>query len=380
VAIKETMKAVLVSPNFLYRYEEELPVPNDHPYPLSDFELASRLSYFLWSTLPDQELFDAAYRGILQDTTVLKQQVKRMLNDPKSKTFAESFATQWFGINNLRDINPVDPLRFPEMTRSLREAMYQEAVEYFYYVLNNGNFLDLIDSDYTFLNEELARHYGIAGVEGQEMRKVQLTDRRRGGVLGMGSVLASTSMPLRTSPVLRGKWVLEEIMGTPPPPPPPDAGELPEAASHKKDANLRQLLEAHRAKPSCANCHQKMDPIGFGLENFDPLGRWRDSYGDAPIIAWDTLPSGEVFKGPEDLKKILRTKEDEFARNLSEKMFIYATGRNVGFVDELFLQRLVKNLKDNRFNPEKFIIELVNLEAFRYKVNDKGERFLVASN
>ena len=381
LAIKETMKAVLVSANFLYRYEEELPVPVDQPYALSSFELASRLSYFLWSTLPDQELFDAAYKGELQDSVFLQAQVKRMLQDPKARHFAESFVTQWFGISRFRETNPLDPLRFPELTPSLRNSMYQEMVEYFNYVLNDSrNFLDLIDSDFTFLNEELANHYGIAGVEGKGMRKVQLTDRRRGGVLGMGSVLASTSMPLRTSPVLRGKWVLEEIMGTPPPPPPPDAGELPEAASHKKDANLRQLLEAHRAKPTCANCHQKMDPIGFGLENFDPLGRWRDSYGDAPIIAWDTLPSGEVFKGPEDLKRILRTKEDEFARNLSEKMFIYATGRNVGFVDELFLQRLVKNLKDNRFNPEKFIIELVNLEAFRYKVNDKGERFLVASN
>lgn len=380
VAIKETMKAVLVSANFLYRYEEELPVPIDHPYPLSNFELASRLSYFLWSTLPDQELFDAAIHSELQDSAVLRMQVKRMLKDPKAMHFAESFVTQWFGISHFREINPLDPKRFPELTPSLRDAMYQEMVEYFAYVLNGSrNFLDLLDSDYTFLNEQLANHYGIGGVKGEAMRKVQLNDRRRGGVLGMGSVLATTSMPLRTSPVLRGKWVLEEIMGTPPPPPPPDAGELPEA-SHNKNANLRELLAAHRAKPTCANCHQKMDPIGFGLENYDPLGRWRDSYGDQPIIAWDTLPSGEAFRGPEELKKILRSKEDEFARNLSEKMFIYATGRNVGFVDELFIQRLVKNLKDNRFDPESFIIELVNLEAFRYKVNDKGERFLVASN
>ncbi len=380
LAVKETMKAVLVSANFLYRYEEELDVPIDYSYALSNFELASRLSYFLWSTLPDQELFDAAIQNKLQDSTFLQAQVKRMLKDPKAKHFAESFVTQWFGISRFRETNPLDPGRFPELTPSLRNAMYQEMVAYFNYVLNGSrNFLDLIDSDYTFLNEELARHYGIDGVEGEEIRKVQLTDRRRGGVLSMGSVLATTSMPLRTSPVLRGKWVLEEIMGTPPPPPPPDAGELPEA-SHKKNANLRQLLAAHRAKPTCANCHQKMDPIGFGLENYDPSGRWRESYGDAAIIAWDTLPSGESFRGPEELKKILRTKEDEFARNLSEKMFIYATGRGVGFVDELFIQRLVKNLKGNNFDPEKFIIELVQLEAFRYKVNDKGERFIVASN
>jgi hypothetical protein len=259
--------------------------------------------------------------------------------------------------------------------------MYHEMVEYFYHVLTKSqNFLELVDSDYTFLNEELANHYGIEGVKGKAMRKVALRNRNRGGILGMGSVLATTSMPLRTSPVLRGKWVLEEILGTPPPPPPPDAGELPEEASSDKNASIRHLLAVHRAKPACAGCHQKMDPIGFGLENFDPIGRWRTSYGDKPIVVtWDTLPSGEVFSGPAELKKILLKKEDEFARTLSEKMFVYATGRSVGFTDELYMQRLSKNLKENRFNTEKFILELVNLEPFRYKVNDKGEKFKVTS-
>jgi hypothetical protein len=381
LAIKETLKAVLMSPNFLYRYEEEQPVPVDYPYALSNFELASRLSYFLWSTLPDKELFDAAYREDLQSPAVLNRQVKRMLQDPKAKRFAESFATQWFGVSRFRENNPVDPERFPEMTPSLRNVMYQEVVEYFYHVLTESrNFLDLVDSDYTFLNEELARHYGIEGVYGEQMRKVALQDRNRGGILGMGSVLTSTSLPLRTSPVLRGKWVLEEILGTPPPPPPPDAGELPEESATDENASIRDLLVVHRSNPACASCHQKMDPIGFGLENFDPIGRWRSSYGDKPIVAaWDTLPSGEVFSGPAELKKILLTKEDEFARTLSEKMFVYAIGRNAGFSDELFMQRLVKNLKENRFDTEEFIIELVNLEPFRYKVNDKNDKFKVAS-
>lgn len=380
IAIKETFKAVLVSPNFLYRYEEELPVAIDHAYPLSSFELATRLSYFLWSTLPDRELFDAAYRGDLQDSVAITRQVQRMLRDPMAKNFAESFITQWFGVSSFRDTNPLDPERFPELTQSLRDAMYQEMVEYFYHILiTKGSFLDLLDSDFTFLNEELAKHYGIDGVRGEQMRKVILKNRTRGGVLGMGSVLASTSMPLRTSPVLRGKWVLEEILGTPPPPPPPDAGDLPEEASTNKNASIRDLLTEHRANPACAGCHQKMDPIGFGLENFDPTGRWRKSYGEKPIIAWDTLPSGEVFDGPTELKKILVTKENEFARTLSEKMFVYAVGRNVGFVDELYIQTLVKNLKENCFNTEKFIIELVNLAPFRYKVNDKGERLITKS-
>lgn len=380
IALKETFKAVLVSPNFLYRYEEELPVPVDHPYPISNFELASRLSYFLWTTLPDQELFDVAYNGTLQDPEVLNRQVKRMLRDPKAKNFAASFVTQWFGVSRFRETNPLDPHRFPEMTTSLRTAMYDEVVEYFYYILTESrNFLDLIDSDYTFVNEELAKHYGIEGVKGDHMRKVTLQNRNRGGVLGMGSVLATTSMPLRTSPVLRGKWVLEEILGTAPPPAPPDVGELPPEATTDENASIRELLTLHRAQPACAGCHQRMDPIGFGLENFDAAGRWRESYGTTPIIAWDTMPGEGVFNGPQGLKKILLNHEDDFARSIAEKMFIYATGRNVGFTDELFIQRLVKNLKENRFNTEQFIMALVNLEPFRYKVNDKGERLIVAS-
>jgi hypothetical protein len=381
LAIKETLKAVLISPNFLYRYEEELPVPIDHPYPLSNFEVASRLSYFLWTSLPDEELFQAAYRDDLQDPQVLIRQVKRMLKDPKAKHFAESFVTQWFGISRFRESNPLDPIKFPEMTPSLRNAMYQEMVEYFYYVLTGSrNFLDLIHSDYTFVNEELASHYGIEGVKGKQMRKVILKDQNRGGVMTMGSVLASTSMPLRTSPVLRGKWVLEEILGTPPPPPPPDVGELPEEANTDPNASMRDLLILHRSKAACANCHERMDPIGFGFENFDATGRWRTHYGKRPVVAWDTMPTGEIFRGPAELKQILLAKEDDFARTLSEKMFIYATGRNVRFQDELFIQRLVKNLKENRFDTEKFIIELVTMEPFRFKVNDKGERFVVASN
>lgn len=375
-AVMETFKAVLISPNFLYRFEEEQPM--DHPYPLSTFELASRLSFFLWSSLPDNELFEVAYREDLQDPDILSKQVKRMLNDPKAKRFSESIATQWFGITKLKDGSPVDPERFPEFTPSLRQAMYDELVEYFHHVLTESkNFLELIDSDYTFLNEELANHYGIKGVEGSEMRKVALTDRNRGGILGMGSVLTATSLPLRTSPVLRGKWVLEEILGTPAPPPPPDAGELSEEEAGKEGASIRDLLVLHRSKAECQSCHQKMDPIGFGLENFDPVGRWRTGYGEQPIIAWDTLSSGEIFNGPAELKKILISKDELFARNLSEKIFTYAIGRNVEFKDELYIQELVKNLQDNNFDTEEFILALVKSYPFRYKVNDSAEKFRI---
>ena len=374
LALKETFKAVIVSPKFLYRYEEEQPV--DQPYPLSNFELATRLSYFLWSSSPDKELFDIAYRGNLLDTVVLKQQVIRMLNDPKTSRFSESFVTQWFGITTLRESSPVDPTRFPEFTPAVRNAMYNETVQYFHHVLTESkNFLDLINSNYTFLNEGLANYYGIPGVKGDSLRKVVLHDNVRGGVIGMGSVLASTSLPLRTSPVKRGQFVLEEILGTPAPPPPPDAGELPEEKAAAENASMRDLLVLHRSKPSCQGCHQKMDPIGFGLENFDPTGRWRNGYGNTPIIAWDTLPSGEVFNGPAELKKILVTKEALFARVISEKMFTYALGRNVEFTDELYIQNLVNNLLENKFNSEKFILKLVCSPPFRYAVNDKLEKY-----
>lgn len=380
LAIKETLKAVLISPKFLYRYVEEQPI--DYPYPLSNFELASRLSYFLWSSSPDKELFEVAYRGNLHNPAVLKKQVKRMLKDPKTKRFSESFATQWFGISNLREINPVDPNRFPEFTPFLRYVLYQETVEYFHYVLTESkNFLDLINSNYTFLNEKLAEHYDIPGVKGDSLRKVVLKDRTRGGVMGMGSILASTSLPLRTSPVKRGQWVLEELLGTPAPPPPPDAGELPEEEAAAEDASIRELLVLHRSKPACQSCHEKMDPIGFGFENFDPVGRWRDSYGgEKPIIAWDTLGSGEPFNGPVELKKILVSKNDLFARVIAEKMFAYALGRNVDFTDELFIKSLVENLLENNFNTELFIMELVNSRPFRYAVNDKLEKYALNKN
>ena len=367
-AIQETMKAVLVSPHFLYRVEDEQ--PTDTPYSLSGFELASRLSYFLWSSLPDQPLFEAAYRGNLRDSSVLAAQVKRMLRDPKARRFSESFAAQWFGIAGLREVSPVDETRFPTFTPSLRDAMYQESIEFFHYVLTERRDLrDLLDSDYTFVNEALARHYGIKGVRGSQLRRVALADRRRGGVLGMGSVLASTSLPLRTSPVKRGKWVLEELLGTPPPPPPPDAGELPAEKANATNASLRDLLAEHRRQPSCRDCHVKMDPIGLGLENYDAIGRWRPNYGSQPIVVWDTL-AGEVFRSALQLKEIIRAKEENFARTVAERMFTYAIGRSVEFVDEPTMERLVATLQQNNFDPETLIISLVTSYPFRYKMND----------
>ena len=278
-SIAEILKSVLVSPYFLYRVEEEPEKLGS--YPLSNFEVASRLSYFLWCSMPDQELFDLAYRGMLEDTLVLEKQVRRMLADPKAKRFAENFSTQWLGITKLLENQPIaDPETFPEFTQDIRRALYRETVEYFYYVLTQSkNMLELINSNYTFLNKELADYYGIKGVEGDEIQRYVLQDSSRGGVLGMGSVLTATSLPIRTSPVLRGKWVLEQIMGISPPPPPEVVGELTEDKAKHQELGLRKILEMHRSKPECQSCHQKMDPLGLGLENFDPIGRWRESYG-----------------------------------------------------------------------------------------------------
>lgn len=369
-SIGETLKAILISPNFLYRVEEEN--ESSSPYQLSDFELASRLSYFLWSSVPDDELFLLAYREKLHDTLILEQQVKRMLRDPKAKRFAETFSSQWLGIDKLNSPKPLaDPEKFPEFTPSLRKAMYEEAVTYFYHVLTERrNFLELINSNYTFLNEELAEHYDISAVKGDNMRKVSLADNTRGGVLGMGGVLSVTSLPTRTSPVLRGKWVLEEILGKPPPPPPPDAGELPEDEAAHQDLGLRRLLEIHRSKPACQSCHEKMDPLGLGLENFDAIGRWRKSYGHILIDASGKLADGKTFSGPSELKVILSEEREAFARNLSIKMLSYALGRSVLFTDEPALRELESVLLENNFHTEKFIITLAKSYPFRFKIND----------
>jgi hypothetical protein len=369
-SVAETLKSVLVSPFFLYRVEEE---PDKlGSYPLSNFEVATRLSYFLWCSMPDQELFDLAYMGMLDDSLVLEKQVRRMLADPKSKRFAENFSSQWLGINKLMDNQPIaDPETFPEFTMDIRKALYRETIEYFYYVLTQSkNMLELINSNYTFLNKELADYYGIPGVEGDEIQKFVLQDSSRGGVLGMGSVLTTTSLPIRTSPVLRGKWVLEQLMGTSPPPPPPVVAELTEDKAAHDELGLRKILEIHRSKPECLSCHVKMDPLGLGLENFDPIGRWRDSYGKVDIDASGVMADGRKFEGPKELKKILLTEKEKIARNLSSKMLSYALGRSVIFTDEPALQRLDATLLNNNFNPELFIIELVKSYPFRMKLND----------
>ncbi|MEX1241771.1 MAG: DUF1592 domain-containing protein [Cyclobacteriaceae bacterium] len=372
--IAQTFKAILVSPNFLYRVEEE--PERAGSYTVSNFELASRLSYFLWSSMPDQELFDLSYMGKLQDTLVLEAQVKRMLRDPKAKRFAENFSTQWLGITKLVEDQPLlDPLKYPEFDMDVRNALYRETIEYFYYVLTESkNLMDLINSNYTFLTKDLADYYGIPDVRGNEFHKVTLNDSARGGVLGMGSVLATTSYATRTSPVVRGKWVMEQLMGISPPPPPPVVAELTEDEKIHNELGLRKILELHRSKPDCQSCHEKMDPLGLGLENFDAGGRWRTSYGQVNIDASGVMEDGRNFKGPVELKRILMTEKEKIARNLSSKMLSYALGRSLLFTDEPALRTLDNCLLQNNFEPERFIIELVKSYPFRKKLNDFQEK------
>ena len=368
--IAQTFKAVLVSPNFLYRVEEE--PERAGAYPVSNFELATRLSYFLWSSMPDQELFNLAYLGKLQDTVVLETQVRRMLADPRAKRFAENFSTQWLGVTKLVDDQPLlDPIKYPGFDENIREALYQETIEYFYHVLTESkNLLELINSNYTFLTRDLADYYGIEGVSGKHFQKVTLADSSRGGVLGMGSVLVTTSFATRTSPVLRGKWVMEQLLGISPPPPPPVVAELTEDEKIHDELGLRKVLELHRSKPDCQSCHEKMDPLGLGLENFDPAGKWRSTYGRVAIDASGVTSDGQAFSGPAELKQILMTEREKIARNLSSKMLSYALGRSLLFTDEPALRTLDNCLLQNNFNPELFIIELVKSYPFRMKLND----------
>ena len=370
-SIKETMKRILISHNFLYRIESDPKI--EEPYPISNFELASRLSFFLWSSIPDQHLLDVAYREDLHNPQVLEREVKRMMQSSKARRLGEQFALQWLELKKLKDPSfQLDAELYPHFTPVLKSLMLKEVELFFNNVLmDSHNLLELIDSEYSFLNEELAQHYGIQGVQGDSMRKVVFASNERGGVLGMAGVLTATSLPTRTSPVLRGKWVLEQILGTPPPPPPPNVPEL--EASHdssESEVTLRVLLEKHRSDPACQGCHQAMDPIGLGLENFDAMGRWRTAYGQEPIDPSGVMKSGETFEGPAQLRKILKEQKELFAKNFSQKMLSFALGRGVIFKDSPTVRHLQQKLVESDFNSEIFLMELVKSYPFRYKKSD----------
>jgi hypothetical protein len=379
--IRLALEAVLVSPKFLFRVELDDRPDSPGPHPIDESQLASRLSYFLWSSMPDDELFGLAAKKQL--TPNLDAQVRRMLKDPKAEALVENFGMQWLQLRNLKAVAP-DPKLFPGFDEPLRASMLRETELFFEAVLREDrSILDLVDADFTFLNGRLARHYGIVdtngnragekggtpgeSIYGDKFVRVALHGGDRGGVLTQASVLTVTSNPTRTSPVKRGKWVLEQILGTPPPPPPPNVPELADNPKAALSGSLRQRMEQHRADPSCAVCHARMDPIGFAFENYDAVGAFRSKDGKFPIDPSGVLPDGRSFRGPADLKVILKGKKELFSRCLAEKMLTYALGRGLGPYDRPALDAIQAALVRNDYRFSVLVTEIVKSDPFRLR-------------
>jgi hypothetical protein len=363
--IQLALEAMLVSPNFLFRIERD-PSPTDvaRVHRVDDFELATRLSYFLWSSMPDEELLRTAESGILHDPGTLDAQIKRMLADPRSAALAENFAGQWLEIRNLDSIKP-DPDRFVRWGPELKTAMKTETLMFFSYVLQQNRPLsDFLDARYTFVNERLAKFYGIPGVTGPEFRRIELATDQRGGILTQASVLTVSSYPTRTSPTIRGKYLLNNILGTPPPPPPPDVPAL-DASKVGSEVSLRKQLEEHRNNAVCASCHSKMDVLGFGLENYNGIGKWRTVDGKFPIDSSGTLPGGKSFATPAELKQILAAQMPEFARCVTEKMMVYALGRGLQPYDGSTIRGIDERLQKDNYPFRNLIYEIVHSLPFQ---------------
>jgi hypothetical protein len=370
--IRLGLEAILVSPDFLFRVERDPdPMNARGVHAVNDYELASRLSFFLWSSIPDRELLQAAQNNSLHKPAVLKSQVARMLKDPKSERFVDNFAGQWLELRNLDSITP-DPDKFPEFV-DLRDDMKTETRMFFSSVMRDDrSILDFIDGKYSFLNERLAKHYGIKDVKGNDFRRVALENGERSGVLTQGSVLTVSSYPTRTSPVIRGKWVLENFLNAPPPPPPPNVPTLDTSEVGSK-MSLREQLEKHRANAICSSCHSKMDPLGFGLENFNAIGQWRDKDGKFAIDSSGTLPDGKSFKGPAELKAILRSDPRAFAQCLAEKMMTYALGRGLERYDRPAVKKIVARAAADDYKFAEFISGIVESLPFQMR-RGEGER------
>jgi len=374
------MQAVLCSPKFLFRAELDDRPDSPEVRPLDEYQLASRLSYFLWSTMPDEELSRLAEKNQLRAN--LDAQVRRMIQDPKSESLVENFALQWLQLKRLETFAP-DPQRFPRFGDRMRSAMLEETKRFFASVMREErSIVDLLDADYTFLNERLARHYGIvdtqgtrAGkppvrpggqpIRGDEFVRVKLADNERGGLLTQASVLTVTSNPTRTSPVKRGQWVLEQILGTPPPPPPANVPALPEGSEAELTGSLRQRFEQHRSNPVCANCHARMDPIGFAFENYDAVGAYRTKDGAFDIDTAGQLPDGRSFQTLAELKEIIKGNRDDFARCLSEKVLTYALGRGLEHYDFVAVDRIVESLKRDNYRFSTLVLEIVRSDPFQ---------------
>ncbi len=361
--IELALSGVLVSPDFLFRAEAP---PHHSNQKISDLELASRLSFFLWSSVPDDELLRTAEAGKLHDPATLSAQVRRMIADPKSQAFEENFAGQWLHLRNVPTWAP-DPQKYPQFDEPLRLAFEHESDLFFTNIMREDrSVLEFIDADYTFLNDRLARHYGVPNVKGSYFRRVELKDKQRGGVLSQGAVLLVTSYPTRTSPVLRGKWVLENIMGTPPPPPPPNVPPLAESAANSA-RSLREQLEKHRADRACASCHSRLDPLGFSLEQYDAIGRFRTEENGAPIEASGSLPDGTAIDGPEGLKKVVLSRRDEFVECLTSKMLTYALGRGLEYYDQPAVRAIRRQAANEDYRFSSIVLGIANSVPFQMR-------------
>ena len=375
-ATRRMVKAALVSPHFLFRVERDRgAIGSEVAYPVSDHELAVRLSYFLWSTIPDATLSSLADEGTLSDPATFEAQIWRMLLDPKARALTDQFAEAWLQVGKLAKARPSTEF-FPTFNGSLRHSLREETLTFFDRLrLDDRSVLELLDADYAYLNQDLARHYDIAGVEGAELRRVALpTGSHRGGLLGMGSVLAMTSHTDRTSPTLRGKYILEVVFGTPPPPPPPGAGKLPEEKAKPGEGpkSFREQMARHARLAECAGCHAKIDPLGYGLENYDAVGRWRVDQGGKPLDASGTLPGGVTFDGADALKRIIVARKDDFERNLIERMMAYALAREVQGDDECAVRKIQAEMERDGHRFSTLVLGVARSLPFRYRRDAEG--------
>jgi hypothetical protein len=372
--VRLALQKILVSPEFLFRTEVDPPgTAPGAVYKISDVELASRLSFFLWSSIPDDQLLAVAESGRLSDPSVLQAQVKRMLADPRSQALVKNFAGQWLFLRNIARISP-DYTTFPYFDENLRQALAKETELLIESQLREDHgVVDLLSTDYTFLNERLAEHYGIKGIYGTEFRRVKLEDPNRYGLLGQASILAVTSYPNRTAPTIRGKWVLEQLLGSPPPPPPPNVPSLKEDATTQK-MTMRQRMEQHRVNPTCAVCHRMMDPLGFALENFDGLGGWRVSTapGSGPIDASGALLDGTTFNGPAGLRDVLLKKQDMFVETFTERLLTYALGRGLEEYDHAALRKIAREAAADHHKWSAIILGIVNSTPFQMRKASDG--------
>jgi hypothetical protein len=374
--IQKALERLLVSPQFLFRIERDpANIAPGTAYRVNDFELASRLSFFLWSSIPDDELLDVATSGKLKDPAVLEHQARRMLADPRSQSMVTNFAAQWLF---LRDIDSKDPdqILFPNFDETLRSALHQETNLFIGSVLREDrSVLDLLTANYTFLNERLARHYGIPNVEGSYFRRVAFPEgSMRGGLLGQGSILSITSYANRTSPVLRGKWVLENLLSAPPPPPPPNVPALKtEGSDSGKSLSMRQAMLQHRANPACASCHARMDPIGFAMENFDAVGQWRDTDTGNAIDTSGVFPDGTKFNGMAGLKKALLVHPEEFVSTVAGRLLMYSIGRNLQYYDAPTVRAIVRASAPENYKISSLVLGVVKSSQFQMRESQGHE-------